>query len=48
MNDRNVNLFSGSLIGNIKMVKMAIENGADVNAKDEISLRRMILFSSSQ
>ena len=31
--------------GHLEIVKYLIENGADVNAKNTITLRRMILFS---
>ena len=48
MNERNKSLLLGSERGDIDMVKIAIENGSDVNAKDCISLRRMILFSNTR
>ena len=48
MNDWNENLLPGSIIGDTDMVKTAIENGADVNAKDRVSSRKIVLFSSSQ
>ena len=45
MNERNQSLLSGSERGDIDMVKITIENGADVNVKDIISLRRIGLYS---
>ena len=48
MNERNQSLLSGSERGDINMIKIAIENGADVNAKDDISLRRIVLLFITQ
>ena len=39
-------LRNASIIDRLEVVKYIIEKGADVNAKDDISLRRVKLFSS--
>ena len=48
MNEKNESLLLGTRSGDVNMVKIAIEKGADVNVKGAISLRRTALFSNTQ
>lgn len=47
MSDLDIQLIEASEERNFAAVKKAVEKGADVNFKDFIRLRRMILFHKS-